>query len=117
MRIHHLIPIAMSLIAGGAQAQWTVTILRHPGGAPGSVAHAASGNLQIGSASAGGVSHAGMWAGTTASWVDLHPAGLDSSAAFGASATHQVGYASLGDDPVASLWSGTAASWVNLNPS
>ena len=65
--------------------------------------------------------HAGLWRGSAASWVDLNPAVATShlgSYGLGAGGGQQVGVAFIGPTgaAVASLWTGTAASWVNLNP-
>ena len=64
----------------------------------------------------GGSSHASLWSGTAASWVDLNPAGSVSSTAYAVGGGQQAGYAIVGGSSHASLWSGTAASWVDLNP-
>jgi hypothetical protein len=95
---------------------YTVTLL-HPSGFYGSQAFAVSGNSQAGVATAatGSPSHAALWNGTAASYVDLHPGGFplnSSSEARGFSGNTQVGYA--GDH--AGLWTGTAGSFVDLNP-
>ena len=61
-------------------------------------------------------SHAGLWTGTAASWIDLHPAGSTSSIAYGTSGSQQVGRAIVGLVGRASLWTGSAASWIDLHP-
>ena len=40
--------------------------------------------------------HAGTWAGTAASWVDLQPAGLSYSVCYGMTPGYQVGEATVG---------------------
>ena len=97
---------------------WTGTsdwINLQPAGADYSLAYAADGGRQVGTAIFGGSDHASLWDGTALGWVDLHPAGASGSLAYGISGNKQVGTAFLGF-PCASLWSGTAGSLVNLNP-
>lgn len=62
-------------------------------------------------------SHAGVWAGSAESWVDIHPAQASSSRALGTNGTQQAGFAIVEGTAHASLWSGSAASWVDLGPS
>lgn len=107
---------ALTLAAGLASANWTLTIL-HPSGMLSSEGFGATGNRQIGSAvTTGGASRAGFWTGTAASWVDLHPAGASESYGIDGSGTKQAGVAVVAGKPNAALWSGTAASFVNLHP-
>jgi formylglycine-generating enzyme len=56
--------------------------------------------------------HAALWSGTAANYVDLNPSGFTSSEAHGIGGAQQVGFG----DQHALLWSGTAASYVDLNP-
>ena len=70
----------------------------------------------MGWADAGYGSHASLWTGTAASWVDLHPTGTTSSMARGVRDGQQVGRASVDAAARASLWTGSAASWVDLTP-
>jgi hypothetical protein len=101
---------------GNAQVAWTVTSL-HPAGPAASAGYGVSGNQQVGYvtyASDPG-SHASLWSGTAASWVDLHPAGAGSSYANAVSGGQQVGSAEMGQSH-AGLWNGSAASWVDLHP-
>ncbi len=109
--------ITLILLSGTAHAQWAVTIL-HPAGATGSSnAYGGSGSQQVGQAAAGpGDSHAALWRGTAASWVDLHPAGAEFSTAGATNGAQQAGYAVVNSVSRASLWTGTAASWVDLHP-
>src|SRR5947207_889761 len=103
----------------GANAQWTVINL-HPAGATRSWAIGVGGGQQVGIAGVGGQSHASLWYGIAASWVDLNPAGAVTSLAQGVSGGQQAGYAWFADPatnpPHAGTWNGTAASWVDLNP-
>src|SRR5436309_1036342 len=109
--------LSLSFIAavGSAQAQWTVVNL-NPQGASHSYAYGVSGGLQAGSADVGGVDHASLWSGTSASWVDLNPSGATESRAYGVRGGQQVGYALVGTSYHAVLWRGTVTSWVDLNP-
>jgi hypothetical protein len=59
------------------------------------------------------LTHAVLWSGTAASWVDLNPAGSTNSQANGVYCGQQVGFA----EGHAGLWTGSAASWVDLHPS
>ncbi len=79
-----------------------------------------SASQQVGQVNvAGSPSHAALWSGTAASFVDLHsgPQG-SASAAFAISAGQQVGvyYASAGGPQQAAFWLGTPLSFVNLHP-
>ena len=60
-------------------------------------------------------SHAALWEGSAASWIDLHPAGAQYSAAKGVLAGRQVGSVTIGDVGHASMWTGSAESWVDLS--
>lgn len=114
-------------VSSAARGQWSVTNL-HPTSWEYSGALGAFGPQQVGSVgysipTGGEVTHASMWNGSAASWIDLHPAGFK-SVAYATSGEHQVGYIDYTDpsgptprpQTRASLWSGTAASWVNLHP-
>jgi hypothetical protein len=88
----------------------------YPGASSYSVAWGVGGGQQVGAATVGGVSHASLWSGTGASWVDLHPAASTyQSEALGVHGGQQVGQAYVGDVQHASLWSGSAASWLDLH--
>jgi hypothetical protein len=63
----------------------------------------------------GDFTHASLWSGTAASWVDLSPPGSTDSYAYGSEDGQQVGYAFIGGINRASLWDGTAASWFDLS--
>jgi hypothetical protein len=109
--------IILLLSARAANAVFYTVTLLHPPGFYGSQAFAVSGSSQAGvtTAATGSPSHAALWNGTAASYVDLHPGGLplnSSSEARGVSGNTQVGYAGYH----AGLWTGTAASFVDLNP-
>lgn len=93
---------------------WTPTNL-HPSNASTSYLRAGSGSKQAGYARISAQHRAGIWSGTSGSFVQLHPAGASSSIAYGAGGTKQVGYAYIGDYRAA-IWSGTAASFVDLTP-
>jgi hypothetical protein len=103
------------LLAGAAQAQWTVINL-HPASADSSGATAGSGTTQAGVAFFSGIQHASAWSGSPASWVDLHPAGAFFSEALGATSGLQVGRADIFGTQRASLWNGTPDSWTDLHP-
>jgi hypothetical protein len=60
--------------------------------------------------------HAGLWSGTAASWIDLHPQGFDTSYAYGVDAGRQVGQVINSSSSHAALWNGSAVSWVDLHP-
>lgn len=69
-------------------------------------------------AAVGGVSHACVWSGTAAWFVDLNPVGAVRSVAYSASGPFQAGYitTALNDSPArASLWAGVASSWLDLS--
>lgn len=118
--------LSLLAVAGAARADWTVTVL-HPAGATESSANGVAvheGVLQqAGGAVFGGASHAALWTGSAASFVDLHPAGdYTASAAYGIGGGQQVGVAavvipSFGTFQFAALWTGTATSYVSIAPS
>jgi hypothetical protein len=60
--------------------------------------------------------HAGLWAGSAESFIDLHPATATMSWATSTDGKKQVGYARFGDKNHACLWFGTAASYLDLQP-
>ena len=60
-------------------------------------------------------SHAILWAGTAASFVDLNPAGFLASEALATNGTQQAGWA-YATTQHAALWSGSAAGFVDLHP-
>ena len=59
----------LSASISGTPASW---VDLHPAGAPRSCAHDVSGARQAGYATFGGANHAGIWTGTSESWLDLH---------------------------------------------
>jgi hypothetical protein len=61
-------------------------------------------------------SHAMLWAGTAASYVDLNPVGYVASEALATNGTQQGGWAYNATSQHAALWSGTPDSFVDLNP-
>jgi hypothetical protein len=103
-------------LASTALAQWTVVNL-HPVGAVDSYTYYGSGGQQVGQVTIGSETHASLWNGSSASWVDLNPAGASESVANDAEAGVQYGYASVAPGvPHASMWLGTPGSWADLNP-
>jgi len=64
----------------------------------------------------GGISHAAMWSGTAASFVDLHPSGATRSYGYSNFGSQQAGRVDFGSSYHAAIWSGSAASFVDLNP-
>jgi hypothetical protein len=113
-------------IVGAKAAMWSGTadsyVNLHPAsGYTSSKAYGVSGTQQVGSAMAGGYSHAMIWSGSASSYVDLNPSasGFNDSHGYSTNGTQQVGYgrATTTSPYRALLWSGTAASCVNLNPS
>ncbi|MBL8761315.1 MAG: hypothetical protein JNL50_08445, partial [Phycisphaerae bacterium] len=82
----------------------------HPAGFQSSGVSGARDGQVVGSASLGGVSHAGVWASGTGAFLDLTPSATSGA---GCSATHQgVQVGNVGGD--AAMWLGTPASMVNL---
>jgi hypothetical protein len=98
------------MVAGAAQAQWTVTYLHppglHPPGATQSYATGGSGTIQVGYTLRNGIRSACKWSGSGASWVDLNPAGSVGSEAMAISG-NQVGGWAWGTS--AALWTGASA--------
>ncbi|HZN64264.1 MAG TPA: PEP-CTERM sorting domain-containing protein [Tepidisphaeraceae bacterium] len=93
----------------------------HPAAASVSSAFGTDGVNQVGGAWFGNDSHAVMWRGTAASYVDLTPThlGFTDARAHGIHGGRQVGEASRNSEPNRShavLWSGTADSAVVLLP-
>lgn len=107
--------IAAAMLAGRAQAQWTVVSL-HPATADFSEALATNSGQQGGYAAFSGYPHASLWSGTAASWIDLNPMGSMFSAILGVDGGMQVGSADVAGAEHASFWGGSAASWIDLNP-
>jgi hypothetical protein len=80
------------------------------------------GYVSINTPSNGIRTHAGLWTGTAASWVDLHPEGALYSSANGVHSGQQVGSAGVLDSSSAyvehaMLWQGSASSMADLHPS
>lgn len=66
-----------------------------------------------------GTSHAMVWAGTSASGVDLNPAGYDSSQALATNGTQQGGWGhplASASQTHAMMWSGTPDTAIDLHP-
>lgn len=77
------------------------------------------GNFQVGNvshATYGGKSHAALWQGSAASYVDLNPTGSTESFASGVDLGVQVGRARFGGVVHAGMWAGSASTWVDLHP-
>jgi hypothetical protein len=87
-----------------------------PSGAYYSIARAADADSQSGYAQFG-ASHAALWRGSAASFVDLHPATASASAVVGASGGWQVGTGTFANHTHAALWTGTSNSFSDLHPS
>lgn len=102
-----------------ADAQWTITSL-NPQDAYASHAFAVRAGQQAGEAwihgSTGMTTCAGVWSGSSESWINLNPAGSSQSMAYGTDGSHQAGFAYVNQVSRASLWNGTPTSWVDLNP-
>jgi hypothetical protein len=91
----------------------------------GTVAFGVGGGQEVGYgdfSQGGPYSHALLWRGTAASYVDLNPAGYSNTTAVATNGSIQAGYSSayIGNapepTPYAMMWSGTAASAVSLQP-
>jgi hypothetical protein len=87
-----------------------------PPGAIGGIIHGGAAGQQAGYAFFPPGLRAGIWSGTSGSFIDLNPVGAAASTAFASSGNQQAGFASFGSDH-AGIWSGTAGSFVDLNPS
>jgi hypothetical protein len=111
--MRHIHLAVLTLITSAAHAQWAITNL-HPAGATASSANAigpSPGGIQEGGAvTIANASHAALWSGSAASFVDLHPNGATSSGVYGVSAGQQVGAATVFNTTLPTAWSGTAAS-------
>lgn len=101
-----------------AEWEWTAVALTDMGQTTYASAFGAGNGQQVGVLRGpDGDSHAALWSGSSASWVDLHPAGVSESfsAANATSGVRQAGYIGL-LEKYACIWSGTAASYVSLHP-
>lgn len=107
--------LALACCATAANAQWSVTNL-HPAGTTRSAAHRVNGAQQGGYVTNGTATHATVWAGSAATWVDLHPAEAAQSEVYGLDGGKQYGFAQFGSNPQAGSWNGTSASWTSLHP-
>lgn len=108
-----LLPLTLVVLGlSHVSAQWSVIDLS-PSGYSQSWASGIGSGQQCGSVQEpNGLSHAGYWSGTAASWIDLNPPGAQESDTFGVQGGQQVGRV-VGH---AALWSGSAESYVDLNP-
>ena len=108
-------------------AVWTsaeVPVDLNPAGFATSLAEATNGMRQVGSAAVNpsGPSHAFLWAGTSASGIDLHPTNIASvvssqGSGISVNGAQQVGELQYTDRANhAALWNGTPLSVVDLNP-
>lgn len=109
------VAVAFAGLAATARAQWTGTSL-HPAGATESVAYGTTGSQQAGYATFGGVSRAGTWNGSPATW-----AGISSAEATGATAYCIEGGQPAGKEAVSSvdratIWNGAIVAKVDLHP-
>ena len=98
-------------------AQYQATII-NPAGYTEAFCEGAGGGKQVGFGrlGVGFNTHALLWTGTSASFVDLNPDGYDGSVAYGSGGNQQVGVGfDLGIDR-AMLWTGTAESFVDMSP-
>lgn len=89
----------------------------HPAGVSSSSATAVDGGQQYGTINTpfpGPVTHAAMWSGSAATFVDLHPAGYSRSYISDASDGQAVGTAYVGAASHAALWAGGV--FTDLNP-
>jgi len=96
---------------------YTATVL-NPSGFDGSRAYGTGSAQQVGYGYTGGNTHALLWSGSAAGYVDLNPSGFDMSTARGISGTQQVGYGTGSATNYyehALVWSGTASSRVDLH--
>lgn len=95
-------------------------VILNPNTGDGAVVEGIYGNQQVGNISTELPSnpvHAGLWSGTSASWVDLHPTGAYQSVAYDTNGVMQVGTVSFpGFFGHASTWTGTAASYTDIHP-
>jgi len=87
----------------------------NPAGATFSTIYATTGARQGGNATIGGNSHAGLWSGTAASFLDIHPSGASQSSVKGMMGQWQVGQATFGGKDHAGIWNGKAATFVDLH--
>jgi hypothetical protein len=86
----------------------------HPTGYSNSSSTAIDGEHQFGSANTpfpGPTTHAGMWTGTAASFVDLHPPGASRSWIGHAADGQQVGSAEIGGTLTSGTWDGAAGTF------
>ena len=96
----------------GANAQWQVIYLQ-PAGATSSGAIGVADGQQVGGATVGGISCAGVWSGSAKSWVNLHPVGMARSSTFGVEGGLVAGVViDAAGAHHASLWSRTGALWM-----
>lgn len=110
--------IITASMATAAQAQWTAHIL-HPPGATSSAITDISAGTQVGWAEFGGVRHACLWSGSSATFLDLHTASAGESTATSctdAGAGQQAGWAVIGGVQQAAVWGGSPQSFVSLHP-
>ena len=76
------VAVAVLATVAVADGEWTVVDL-NPSGSSYSIATASCGGVHAGFAYLGSVPHAGLWAGSGGSWLDLTPAGATQSGALG----------------------------------
>ena len=109
MRQPGVVALLSGFAAIPAWGQWVVTNL-HPAGATESRGLAVRSGMQVGTANFAGLRHAGLWTGSSATWVNLTPAAVQNSTASGIYGNQQVGYIIFsGGVYHAVLWSGAPA--------
>ena len=108
--------LTLVLASSSAFAGWTVSTFSAPNSDFTYILCNSEGK-QAGGAIIGGQEHAGVWSGSSASWVDLNPTGSTYSTAMDISGNQEVGYAMFANHTFhAGFWTGSAESWVDLNP-
>ncbi len=113
----NLIAAVILTFSSSLSAQTFEVIYLHPAGAANSQLFSTTGTQQGGAATVGGVSSAGIWSGTAASFTNLHPGGpFTSSLITQTDGSQQGGILSTGGQQRGGLWSGTAGSFVDLTP-
>jgi hypothetical protein len=104
-----LLAAAWVASAWEARAEWTASNLTFSGQA---FLLATTGTQQAGSEN----THAGIWSGSGAGFVDLNPAGAAGSILNATTGMQQAGFATIGGTAHAGIWFGSAASFVDLHP-
>ena len=87
----------------------------HPAGYANSIAYAAAGGFQGGTADLNGWDHAGLWQGSAGSWIDLHPSNATSSELAAMHGDWAVGRVLFDKDYHAYAWQGISKE-IDLHP-